>query len=117
MINLYAIRAWCRDATVEEAEAIAPQGDLQRGLIREKQQALGLAALLIGHVQGFDHQVRVRLHRQCPAQNSTRVEIHEDGQVMLFSLCVYVSNVATSDLIGRENIELLIQNILNVWSL
>src|SRR5690606_23674694 len=45
-------------------------------LVGVKQQALRLSALLIGHGQRLDHQVRIRLVRKRPAHHPTRIKIH-----------------------------------------
>ncbi len=80
-------------------------------LIRMEQHLLWLAALFVGHVQGLDHQLGIRLGRERPADHPPCLQNQHRRQVMPAALRPDVRDVATPHLIGTLDRELAVQPI------
>lgn len=87
---------------------------IRAALIRMEQHLLWLAALFVGHVQGLDHQLGIRLDRERPADHPPCLQIQHRRQVMPAALRPDVGDVATPRLIGILGREFAVQPIWDI---
>jgi len=79
-----------------------------------EQHLLWLAALLVGHIEGFDYRLGIRFGGERPANHPTRVQIQHCGQVVPTTLHPYVGDVAAPHLVRALDSEIAIQPIRDI---